>query len=243
MGAGNCPEDSRLEWKIKSEFQLSQHDQLRLERILSWKEWSPVEIYRQRRLLESYSSPRRVTALKSFYQELLKREQTSQSLKQEQIPQSAKLSGWLVHILPEDWRSDLEELRHEWLSEGCSRWVVSLKTIKCLAEIVVAGIIIAWQNSTSASSNLDKLEKGDLMAVEKKPQQEKASVSFLLGILRAEISVANIKRVLEFMGERFGSKPIKLTLEANGKKVEVKAKNQKELLAAIKAAEAFVASD
>jgi hypothetical protein len=243
MGAGNWPEDNWLEWKIRSEFQLSQHDQLRLERILSLKEWSPVEIYRKRRLAESYSSPRRVTALKSFYQELSKREQTPQSLKQEQIPQSAKLSGWLVHILPEDWRSDLEELRHEWLSEGCSRWVVSLKTIKCLAEIVVAGIIIAWQNSTSATSNLDKLEKGDLMAVEKKPQQEKASVDFLLGILQAEISVANIKRVLEFMGERFGSKPIELTVEANGKKLEVKAKNRKELLAAIKAAEAFVASD
>ncbi len=76
----------------------------------------------------------------NLYQELLEGKQTQQC---------AKLSSWLVRILPEDWRSDLDELHRVWLSEGRSRLVVSLITLRVLLEMLWAGIWIKWEDFIS----------------------------------------------------------------------------------------------
>lgn len=86
------------------------------------------------------------------------------------------------------------------------------------------------------------VEYADLVAVEEIPEGSKAFGGFLLGLLQAEVSVANIKRVLGFIGNRLGGQPIELEVEANGKKLKVKASSQEELQAAIEAAQQFVAS-
>lgn len=86
------------------------------------------------------------------------------------------------------------------------------------------------------------VEYAELVAVEEIPEGSKAFGGFLLGLLQAEVSVANIKRVLGFLGNRLGSQPIELEVEANGKKLKVKASSQEELQAAIEAAQQFVAS-
>lgn len=74
------------------------------------------------------------------------------------------------------------------------------------------------------------------------PEGSKAFGSFLVGSLMAEVSVANTKKVLGFLGDRLGNKPIELSVEANGKKLEVKASSREELEAAIKAAQDFINS-
>lgn len=84
------------------------------------------------------------------------------------------------------------------------------------------------------------VERADLVAVEEVPEGSKAFGGFLLGLLQAEVSVANIKRVLGFLGDRLGGQPIELEVEANGKKLKVKASSQEELQAAIEAAQQFV---
>ncbi len=66
--------------------------------------------------------------------------------------------------------------------------------------------------------------------------------AFLIGLLQAEVSVANIKALLGFIWERLSGKPIELKVEANGKKLEVKAYSQQELTAAIEAAKNFIAA-
>lgn len=68
------------------------------------------------------------------------------------------------------------------------------------------------------------------------------SAAFLIGLLTAEVNAKNIKALLEFLWERLSGKPIELRVEANGKKLEVKAYSQQELSAAIEAAQAFLAS-
>ena len=68
------------------------------------------------------------------------------------------------------------------------------------------------------------------------------SAAFLIGLLTAEVNAKNIKALLDFLWERLSGKPIELKVEANGKKLEVKAYSQQELSAAIEAAQSFLGS-
>ncbi|QFS45446.1 hypothetical protein [Nostoc sphaeroides] len=85
------------------------------------------------------------------------------------------------------------------------------------------------------------VESAELVAVTETPLGSKAFGAFLLGVLQAEVSVANCKKLLGFLGDRLGSKAIELEVEANGKKLKVKASSREELTAALEAAQKFVA--
>jgi hypothetical protein len=74
------------------------------------------------------------------------------------------------------------------------------------------------------------------------PEGNKAIGGVLAGLLMTQVSVANALKLLVFLGDRLGGKPIELEVEANGKKLKVKAHSREELEAAIKAAQAFVAA-
>jgi hypothetical protein len=72
------------------------------------------------------------------------------------------------------------------------------------------------------------------------PAGNKSLGALLVGILTAEVNAANCKKVLGFLGDRLGGKPIELEVEANGRKLKVTAHSREELEAAIKAAQDFV---
>ncbi|UIE36842.1 hypothetical protein [Leptodesmis sichuanensis] len=74
------------------------------------------------------------------------------------------------------------------------------------------------------------------------PEGNKALGGFLVGLLTAEVNVANAQKLMGFLGDRLGGKPIELSVEANGKKLTVKAHSREELEVAIKAAQDFVAA-
>lgn len=86
------------------------------------------------------------------------------------------------------------------------------------------------------------VESAELVAVTEIPEGSKALGGFLLGVLQAEVSFANFKKVLGFVGDRLGNKTIEMEVEANGKKLKVKASSQQELMSAIAAAQNFVAA-
>jgi hypothetical protein len=67
-------------------------------------------------------------------------------------------------------------------------------------------------------------------------------LDFLMGLLAAEVNIANAQKLMTFLGDRLGGKPIELSVEGNGKKLTVKAHSREELEAAIKAAQVFLAS-
>ncbi|MBD2533006.1 hypothetical protein H6G97_26910 [Nostoc flagelliforme FACHB-838] len=73
------------------------------------------------------------------------------------------------------------------------------------------------------------------------PADNKSLGGLLVGLLMAEVNTANAKKFIGFLGDRLGGKPIELSVEANGKKLTVKAHSREELEAAIKAAQDFVA--
>jgi hypothetical protein len=85
------------------------------------------------------------------------------------------------------------------------------------------------------------IENAELVAVKDIPEGGKAFGGFLAGILAAEVNTKNIKAVLGNLRDRLSNKIIELEVEANGKKLKVKASSQQELLTAIQAAEKFIA--
>jgi hypothetical protein len=89
---------------------------------------------------------------------------------------------------------------------------------------------------------LDEVDTVDRVPDPNPIEGGKSFGGFLIGLLTAEVSVANAKKLLGFLGDRLGNKPIELAVEANGKKLSVKASSREELEAAIKAAQDFINS-
>ena len=88
--------------------------------------------------------------------------------------------------------------------------------------------------------DMDEVETVDRVLDPNPPEGNKAIGGVLAGLLMAEVSVANAKNLLGFLGDRLGGKPIELEVEANGKKLKVSAHSREELEAAIKAAQDFI---
>ncbi|MGB3309012.1 MAG: hypothetical protein WBG32_21865 [Nodosilinea sp.] len=72
------------------------------------------------------------------------------------------------------------------------------------------------------------------------PEGSKAFAGFLAGLLMAEVSTANSKKLLRFLGQRLSNQPIELSLEAHGKKLTVKASSQEEFAFAMQQAQVFL---
>jgi len=87
---------------------------------------------------------------------------------------------------------------------------------------------------------LDEVETVDRVLDPNPPEGNKAIGGILIGLLTAEVNVGNAQKVMGFLGDRLGGKPIELQVEDNGRKLTVKAHSREELEAAIKAAQAFI---
>jgi len=74
------------------------------------------------------------------------------------------------------------------------------------------------------------------------PEGNKAVGAILVGLLTAQVNKENAQKVMAFLGDRLGGKPIELEVEANGKKLKVKANSREESEAAIAAAQKFAAA-
>ncbi|WP_310424046.1 hypothetical protein [Chamaesiphon sp. VAR_48_metabat_135_sub] len=70
--------------------------------------------------------------------------------------------------------------------------------------------------------------------------EAKSAGGFLVGLLMAEVKIDNAKKLFGYLRDRLGGKTIELTVEANGKKLSVKASSREELDYAIKAAQDFI---
>ena len=87
---------------------------------------------------------------------------------------------------------------------------------------------------------VDEVESVERLLDPNPPEGNKSLGGFLVGMLLAEVNPANGKKLLGFLGDRLGGKPIELSVEANGRKLTVKAHSREELEAAIKAAQEFI---
>ncbi|MEH2069133.1 MAG: hypothetical protein V7K47_13390 [Nostoc sp.] len=88
---------------------------------------------------------------------------------------------------------------------------------------------------------LDEVEDASLLRPAETPVGSKSLTGLAVGWLTAQVNGKNIKSLMGFLGDRLGNKTIELEIEADGKKLKVKASSRQELEAAIEAAEKFVA--
>ena len=86
------------------------------------------------------------------------------------------------------------------------------------------------------------IESAGLVGVTEIPEGAKAIGGFLVGALQAEVTISNCYKLLAWLGS-LRNKTIELEVEANGKKVKVKANGQKELTVALELAQKFIAAN
>ncbi|MDJ0617366.1 MAG: hypothetical protein QNJ63_11580 [Calothrix sp. MO_192.B10] len=89
--------------------------------------------------------------------------------------------------------------------------------------------------------DIDGVENVRQPELTKIPPGAKSLGGSILGMLQAEVSFENFKKLAGFVRERLSGKAIELEVEANGKKLKVKATNQQELVTAVEQAQKFVA--
>ena len=85
------------------------------------------------------------------------------------------------------------------------------------------------QNLLDQMRDLDEIETVDRVLDPNPPEGNKAIGGMLVGLLMAEVSVANFKKLGGFLGDRLGNKPIKLKVKApDGRELELEASSQQE---------------
>lgn len=85
------------------------------------------------------------------------------------------------------------------------------------------------QNLREQLEESEIVESADLVAVNQAPEGSKAFGGFILGLLSAEVSPANIKKLMGFLGDRLGNKQIELALKTpDGREINLKASSREE---------------
>jgi hypothetical protein len=96
------------------------------------------------------------------------------------------------------------------------------------------------QNLLDQMQELEEVEDVDRILDPYPPEGNKALGGFLIGMLTAEVNPVNVKKIMGFLGDRLSGKTIEMEVEANGRKLKVKASSQAELISAIEAAQKFI---
>jgi HD superfamily phosphohydrolase len=81
---------------------------------------------------------------------------------------------------------------------------------------------------------LDEVERADFAEDLSQPEGAKSVLATLVGVLTTEVSVENIKKVLGFIGDRLGDKPMIIKVKVGDQEVEIEAKSRQELAEAQK---------
>jgi hypothetical protein len=97
------------------------------------------------------------------------------------------------------------------------------------------------ENLLPQIKEVDGVENVDLVPVVEAPKGSKALGGFLLGMLKAEVSIASLKALFGFLSDRIGAKPIKISVKApDGRELNVEASSQAEFDYAYQKAQEFL---
>jgi len=97
------------------------------------------------------------------------------------------------------------------------------------------------QNLLAQMRDLDEIERVDRVLDPNPPVVNKTAGAILFGLLTAEVSVANFKKLGAFLSDRLGNKPIKLKVKApDGREMELEASSQQEFDYAYQKAQDFL---
>ncbi len=88
---------------------------------------------------------------------------------------------------------------------------------------------------------VDGVEEADFVAVADVPEGAMALGGYVVGLLTAEVSVANLQKLGGFLKDRILAKNLKMTVKAYGKEMAIEANSQAEFEYAIQKAEEQIA--
>lgn len=97
------------------------------------------------------------------------------------------------------------------------------------------------QNLLAQMKDLDEIETLDRVFDPNPPQGNKAIGGTLAGMLTAEVKPDKANGLLGFLGNRLSHKSFEMEVEANGKKLKIKASGQAELMSALPLVQQFLA--
>jgi hypothetical protein len=60
------------------------------------------------------------------------------------------------------------------------------------------------------------------------PEGTRSGVTYLVGLLMAQMKIENAIKLFEFLRDRLGGKPMKLVFECEGEKISIEANSQKD---------------
>ncbi|MGI0488190.1 hypothetical protein ACN4EK_22340 [Pantanalinema rosaneae CENA516] len=90
-------------------------------------------------------------------------------------------------------------------------------------------------------ADMDEVAAVERIADPNIPEHSKAGGNFLIDLLRVDISPANCLKVLTFLGDRLGNKPLKLKVKTpSGKELELEASSREEFAFVMQQAQAFL---
>jgi hypothetical protein len=87
---------------------------------------------------------------------------------------------------------------------------------------------LAARNLLKQVRAVDGVEEADLVAVTDVPDGAMALGGFVVGLLTAEISADNLKKLGGFLKDRIIGKSLKMSVEGYGKKIAIEASSQTE---------------
>ncbi|MCA6574839.1 MAG: hypothetical protein ACK47D_14925 [Pseudanabaena sp.] len=88
---------------------------------------------------------------------------------------------------------------------------------------------------------VDGVESADLIAVTDVPEGAMALGGFVVGLLTAEVSAANLQKLGGFLKDRIVGKTLKMSVEAYGKKIAIEGSSQVEFEYALQKANEQIA--
>lgn len=88
---------------------------------------------------------------------------------------------------------------------------------------------------------VDGVEDADLVAVTDVPEGAMALGGFVVGLLAAEVSAANLQKLGGFVKDRIVGKTLKMSVEAYGKKIAIEGSSQVEFEYALQKANEQIA--
>ena len=76
---------------------------------------------------------------------------------------------------------------------------------------------------------LDEVKNVDFAKDSELETGARSVLATLVGVLKAEVSIENIQKVLGFIGDRLPNKPVAIKVKVGEQQVEIEAKSRKEL--------------
>lgn len=89
----------------------------------------------------------------------------------------------------------------------------------------------ATDNLRLEIAEVEGVIQADLVPIEQAPPNSKGVGGFLVNVLTAEVSLANLRTVVNFLGDRLYGKTIKFKAEGNGKTLEFEIRRPEDLQA------------